>query len=180
MLKLQFCAASHRRHIMYGTKSRSFLKDEVCPNLICTLFSRSWIWGIQIYEKRSSWGNICPNCTLISLINLKQTFPPIIWIFAEGEDDAINSRLPFKIFSTLPGDGKPKARWTLAFLWVYTKRFYLTLKKQAWHTLYDALLYDILSSAHWCCCQPTLLQLYSTKRLLKDKNLPLPCVRIEP
>ena len=25
---------SHRRHIMYGTKSMSFLKDEVCSKLI--------------------------------------------------------------------------------------------------------------------------------------------------
>ena len=30
---------------------------------------------------------------------LKQTFPPIVWIFTEG--DGIESRLPFKIFSTL-------------------------------------------------------------------------------
>ena len=30
---------------------------------------------------------------------LKQTFPPIIWIFTEG--DEIESRLPFKIFFTL-------------------------------------------------------------------------------
>ena len=27
--------------------------------------------------------------------------PPIIWIFTEGEGDGIESRLPFKIFSTL-------------------------------------------------------------------------------
>ena len=32
-------------------------------------------------------------------LHLKQTFPPIIWIFTEG--DVIESRLPFKIFSTL-------------------------------------------------------------------------------
>ena len=32
---------------------------------------------------------------------LKQTFPPIIWIFTEGEGDGIKSRLPFKTFSTL-------------------------------------------------------------------------------
>ena len=32
---------------------------------------------------------------------LKQTFPPIIWIFTEGEGDWIESRLPFEIFSTL-------------------------------------------------------------------------------
>ena len=28
--------------------------------------------------------------------------PSIIWIFTEGEGDGIESRLPFKIFSTLP------------------------------------------------------------------------------
>ena len=32
---------------------------------------------------------------------LKQTFPPIIRIFTEGEGDEIKSRLPFKIFSAL-------------------------------------------------------------------------------
>ena len=32
---------------------------------------------------------------------LKQTLPPIIWIFTEGEGDEIESRLPFKIFFTL-------------------------------------------------------------------------------
>ena len=35
-------------------------------------------------------------------LQLKQTFPPIIWIFTEDEGDGIESRLPFKIFSTLP------------------------------------------------------------------------------
>ena len=49
MLKLQLWAASHRRHIMYGTKTY-------------TLFSQRWILSIQIYEKRSSLGNIHPNC----------------------------------------------------------------------------------------------------------------------
>ena len=33
-------------------------------------------------------------------LHLKQTFPPIIWIFNEGEGDEIEFRLPFKIFST--------------------------------------------------------------------------------
>ena len=28
--------------------------------------------------------------------NLKQTFPPMIWIFADGKGDEIESRLPFK------------------------------------------------------------------------------------
>ena len=37
----------------------------------------------------------------VLLLHLKQTFPPIIWIFTEGEGDGIKSRLPFKIFYTL-------------------------------------------------------------------------------
>ena len=37
----------------------------------------------------------------VLLLHLKQTFPPIIWIFTEGEGGGIESRLPFKIFSTL-------------------------------------------------------------------------------
>ena len=35
-------------------------------------------------------------------LHLKQTFPPIIWTFTEDEGDGTESRLPFKIFSTLP------------------------------------------------------------------------------
>ena len=38
----------------------------------------------------------------VLLLHLKQTFPPIDWIFNEGEGDEIESKLPFKIFSTLP------------------------------------------------------------------------------
>merc|ERR1711997_600706 len=34
-------------------------------------------------------------------LHLKQTFPPIISIFTEGEGAGVESRLPFKIFSTL-------------------------------------------------------------------------------
>ena len=34
-------------------------------------------------------------------LHLKQTFPAIIWSFAEGKGDGIKSRLPIKIFSTL-------------------------------------------------------------------------------
>ena len=34
-------------------------------------------------------------------LHLKETFPPIIGIFTEGEGDGIKSRLPFKIFSIL-------------------------------------------------------------------------------
>ena len=34
-------------------------------------------------------------------LHFKQTFPPINWINTEGEGDGLQSRLPFKIFSTL-------------------------------------------------------------------------------
>ena len=36
-------------------------------------------------------------------LHLKQTFTAIILIFTEGEGDGIETRLPFKIFSTLKG-----------------------------------------------------------------------------
>ena len=38
---------------------------------------------------------------MFSLLHLKQTFLPIVWIFTEVEGDRIESRLPIKIFSTL-------------------------------------------------------------------------------
>ena len=41
-------------------------------------------------------------------LNLKQTFPPMIWIFTQGEGDEIKSRLTIKIFSTLKIWDKPK------------------------------------------------------------------------
>ena len=43
--------------------------------------------------------NLCP--ALFCHLHLKQTFPPIIWIYTEGEGDRIKSKLPFKTFSTL-------------------------------------------------------------------------------
>ena len=36
----------------------------------------------------------------VLLLHLKHTLPPIIWIFTKG--DGIESKLPFKMFSTLP------------------------------------------------------------------------------
>ena len=41
-------------------------------------------------------------------LHLKKTFPPIIWIFTEGEGDGIESRLPFKFFSTLCKENSPR------------------------------------------------------------------------
>ena len=57
-------------------------------------------------------------------LHLKQTFPPITWIFMEGEGDVIDSRLPFKIFSTL------RIRDTFV---IYVVN--LTFIKKAWNTI---------------------------------------------
>ena len=46
-------------------------------------------WVIEIWLAHCFW------------LLIKKIFPPIIWIFTEGETDRIESRLPFKIFSTL-------------------------------------------------------------------------------
>ena len=71
-------------------------------------------------ENSNYWQERCKGKTLLDVVNkllntlslflmpkhvlslhLKQTFPPIIWIFTEGVGDGIESRLPSKIFSTL-------------------------------------------------------------------------------
>ena len=50
---------------------------------------------------------LCVSKSLLTILSnilplhLKQTFLPIIGIFTKGEGDEIESRLPFKIFSTL-------------------------------------------------------------------------------
>ena len=47
--------------------------------------------------------------------HLKQTFPPIIWVFTEGEGDGIKSRLPFKKNYTLP------TKLTICISWIIRK-----------------------------------------------------------
>ena len=80
-------------------------------------------------------------------LHIKQTFPPIIWIFTEGEGDGIKSRLPFKIFSTLKiilyvtnwrmifGIQVHVLHWR-NFYWNssinHIKRFFFDLKKNLW------------------------------------------------
>ena len=73
-------------------------------------------WKFKLLAGAFTWGNESKHCWVRSKsfldfksllttpsnvlpLHLKQTFPPIIWIFTEGE--GIESRLPFKIFSTL-------------------------------------------------------------------------------
>ena len=56
-------------------------------------------------------------------LHLKEIFPPIIWIFTEGEGIGIESRLPFKIFSTLPC---LKIPWPQTFFLTHRRRRGLT------------------------------------------------------
>ena len=74
--------------------------------------------------------------------NLKQTFPPIIWIFTEGEGDGIKSKLPFKIFPTLSfwkvdtyGD------WVIFDILFHEFRKWGQYLKGFWHLLQEIKLY---------------------------------------
>ena len=57
-------------------------------------------------------------------LHLKQTFPPLIWIFTEGEGDGIKFMLPSKIFSPL--QNFLMSKFTIDF--VYTGKKLLVLK----------------------------------------------------
>ena len=61
------------------------------------------IWSYHLYRfnKDFVFKSFLTRPSNIFTLNLKQTFPPMIWIFTEGEGDGIESRIPFKIFSTL-------------------------------------------------------------------------------
>jgi hypothetical protein len=68
-------------------------------------------------------GKVCLRCFQKFVDNAfapQANFPVHIWIFNGGEGDGIESRLPFKIFSTLPGtvdvtililDSRDSFRW---------------------------------------------------------------------
>ena len=72
----------------------------------------AWIWSLHYGRERCKGkpllgvvSKLLNTKSLLTIpsnvlpLRLKQTFPPIIWIFTEG--DEIKSRLTFKIFSTL-------------------------------------------------------------------------------
>ena len=75
-------------------------------------------WKFKLWAGKFAWG--VKGKTLLGIVNkllkaksllttpsdvlplyLKQTFPLIIWIFTEGEGDEMESRLPYRFFSTL-------------------------------------------------------------------------------
>ena len=49
---------------------------------------------------RKLWKSLLTTPSKDLPLQLKQTFPPIIWFFAEGEGDGIKSRITFNIVST--------------------------------------------------------------------------------
>ena len=53
------------------------------------------------FDKRLNTKSLLAMPRNILPLHLKQTFPPIVWGFTEGEVDEIESRLAFKLFSTL-------------------------------------------------------------------------------
>ena len=68
---------------------------------LCRKLKSSYFWG-QTGQKSAARCLLTSSSNVLPL-HLKQTFPPIIWIFTEGEGegDGIESRQPFKNFSTL-------------------------------------------------------------------------------
>ena len=72
-------------------------------------------------------------------LHLKQTFPPKIWIFIEGEGDGIKSRLSFKIFSTLIVSAGILGvffakKWTMNECYIGT--FYVCTCQSAYHAIH--------------------------------------------
>ena len=85
------------------------------------IWFRHLLWKFKFLVRKFAWGSKAKHCWVMSTnfwtnfwfkslltmtsnvlpLRLKQNFLPIIWIFTEGEGDEIESRLPFKIFSTL-------------------------------------------------------------------------------
>ena len=53
---------------------------------------------LDVINKLLKTKSLLTSPSTVSPLHLKQTFLPIIWNFAEGEGDGIESRLPFKSF----------------------------------------------------------------------------------
>ena len=85
---------------------------------IAWIWSHHLQWKFKLLAGKFTWGNKAKHCWVMStnllfskvcwqhpavfcLYTSSKFFPPIIWIFTEGEGDRIEFRLPFKIFSTL-------------------------------------------------------------------------------
>ena len=69
-------------------------------------------------------------------LHLKQTFPPIIWIFIKGEGDGIESRLPFKICSTLL---ILMLVYSISFYWskVFCQKWFIAKKREIFSVCFE-------------------------------------------
>ena len=88
----------------FASISWGFKQDSIFSNHPCS--SAMW-WRSENIKKEICQQTFCYQKFIyhtprnVLSLHLKQTFPPIIWIFTEGEGDGIKFRLPFKIFCTL-------------------------------------------------------------------------------
>ena len=95
-------------------------------------------------------GKVCLRCkgrTLLGVLNkliTSRKLLPIIWIFTEGEGDWIESRLPFKIFSTLP------CCWCCYHLATWSSHILLR-RSQFSH-------WFVKSTARWRACRIEIIQ----------------------
>ena len=68
-------------------------KIQIMVGKVCLICIGETLLGV-VNKPMTSPSNVLP-------LQFKQTFPTIIWIFAEGEGDEIESKLPFKKISSL-------------------------------------------------------------------------------
>ena len=97
-------------------------------------------------------------------LDLKQTFPPIIWIFTEG--DGIESRLPFKIFPTLSPS-------PFRVLFLLNKTFFKVHIFWEGHQTLNTQISPILST--WRCVNSQNLAI-SLKTIHQANFVPLPWI----
>ena len=79
----------------------SFKVEKILKDSLDSIPSPSPSVKIQIIGGTVYFKSLLKTPSNVLPLHRNQTFLPIIWIFTEGEGDRIESRLPFKIFSTL-------------------------------------------------------------------------------
>ena len=121
------------------------LKIQIIDRKVCLRCKCKTLLGIV--SKPLKTKSLLTTLSNVLLLNLKQTFSPIIWIFIEGEGDGIESRLHFKKFPLYMYSWKflKSFIWLTGFnnqfqktLWIITN--YLT-KKQAKNILSVSTLF---------------------------------------
>ena len=78
----------------------SSVKIQVMARKVCLKCKSKTLVGIV--NKLFVFKSLLPTPSNVLPLHPKHTFVLLIWIFTEDEGDGIKSRLPFKIYSTLP------------------------------------------------------------------------------